>query len=150
MDSNILKGHSNDKLNGGLSDESNNIQNEGIRHTDYIYMINGNTMIISMNSELDHHLADEMRMIIDEVIDNRGVCDIIFDFCKINFMDSSGIGLIMGRYKKIRDKGKIYIVGANQSVQRILLISGLHKIVGILKDVNSAIRDIRRGDGINE
>ena len=113
-------------------------------------MINGNTMIISMNSELDHHLADEMRMIIDEVIDNRGVCDIIFDFCKINFMDSSGIGLIMGRYKKIRDKGKIYIVGANQSVQRILLISGLHKIVGILKDVNSAIRDIRRGDGINE
>lgn len=149
MESDILKGNSNDELAKRTNQESN-IRSDEIQHTDYIYMVNGHTMIISMNAELDHHLADEMRMVMDEVIDNRGVCDIIFDFSKVNFMDSSGIGLIMGRYKKIRNKGHIYVSGANQSVQRILLISGLHKIVGIFKDVNSAICDIRRGAGVNE
>ena len=42
-------------------------------------------------------------------------------------MDSAGIGLIMGRYKKIRDIGDICVVGINESIKRILLISGLHK-----------------------
>ena len=74
------------------------------------------------------------------------VQDIIFDFGKISFMDSSGIGLIMGRYKKLRDKGKIYVASANESIQRILLISGLHKLVGVCQDVNSAIWDIKRKD----
>ena len=56
---------------------------------------------------------------------------IVFDFTKVDFMDSAGIGLIMGRYKKVMDKGDITIVGVRESVKRILLISGLHKIVNI-------------------
>lgn len=52
--------------------------------------------------ELDHHLADEMRDVIDTIIEERGVRHLIFDFSKISFMDSSGIGLIMGRYKNCR------------------------------------------------
>ncbi len=123
-----------------------NTNEEEKTHTDYIYMVTGHTLVISLNAELDHHLADEMREIIDEVIEGRGVNDIIFDFGKISFMDSSGIGLIMGRYKKLRNKGKIYIASANESIQRILLISGLHKIVGVCQDVNSAICDIKRKD----
>lgn len=43
-------------------------------------------LVISMIAELDHHLADEMREVIDDVIDVRGVEDIIFDFSRINFM----------------------------------------------------------------
>ncbi len=56
---------------------------------------------------------------------------IVFDFTKVDFMDSAGIGLIMGRYKRVMDKGDITIVGVRESVKRILLISGLHKIVNI-------------------
>ena len=67
-----------------------------VRHTDYIYMVSDKMLVISMIAELDHHLADEMREVIDDVIDVRGVEDIIFDFSRINFMDSAGIGLIMG------------------------------------------------------
>ncbi len=128
-----------DKLNPNTNEDEKT-------RTDYIYMVTGHTMVISLNAELDHHLADEMREIIDEVIESRGVQDIIFDFGKISFMDSSGIGLIMGRYKKLRDKGKIYVASANESIQRILLISGLHKLVGVCQDVNSAIWDIKRKD----
>ena len=101
------------------------------KHTDYIYMVTGDRLVISMNAELDHHLAEEMRQVIDDVIDKRGVTHIVFDFTKVDFMDSAGIGLIMGRYKKVMDKGDITIVGVRESVKRILLISGLHKIVNI-------------------
>lgn len=48
-----------------------------VRHTDYIYMVSDKMLVISMIAELDHHLADEMREVIDDVIDVRGVDDII-------------------------------------------------------------------------
>lgn len=104
---------------------------EDLLHTDYIYMVDNDKLIIRMNAELDHHLADEMRAVIDGIIDERGVKHIVFDFTRVDFMDSAGIGLIMGRYKKIRDMGDITIIGVTESVRRILLISGLHKIVNI-------------------
>ena len=96
------------------------------KHTDYIYMVTGDRLVISMNAELDHHLADEMRDVID------------------TFMDSSGIGLIMGRYKKLQENGSISIAGANDSIQRIILISGLHKLVHTCKDVSQAAKNIEK------
>ena len=103
------------------------------KRTDYIYMVSKDRLLIRMNAELDHHLADEMREVIDEIIDMRGVRHVIFDFTKVEFMDSAGIGLIMGRYKKIGNKGDITISGVNESVKRILLISGLYKIVKVVE-----------------
>ena len=112
-----------------------------VRHTDYIYMVSDKMLVISMIAELDHHLADEMREVIDDVIDVRGVEDIIFDFSRI----SAGIGLIMGRYRKIHEKGRIYVAGAGEGISRILLISGLHKLVVVSSDVNDAAKKILEG-----
>ena len=96
------------------------------KHTDYIYMVTGDRLVISMNAELDHHLADEMRDVIDTIIEERGVRHLIFDFSKISFMDS------------------ISIAGANDSIQRIILISGLHKLVHTCKDVSQAAKNIEK------
>ena len=74
------------------------------------------------------------------------VKNIVFDFKDVSFMDSSGIGLIMGRYKKIRDNGDISVVGANESIKRILLISGLHKIVYIYDNLYDAVKKENRRD----
>ena len=133
MDDNMLLGKDNE-----LSEEMN--------RTDYIYMVSRRNLIISLNAELDHHLADEMREVIDEIIDERGVNRVIIDFSKVGFMDSVGIGLIMGRYKKIRDNGDISVVGANESIKRILLISGLHKIVYIYDNLYDAVKKENRRD----
>lgn len=133
MDDNMLLGKDNE-----LSEEMN--------RTDYIYMVSRRNLIISLNAELDHHLADEMREVIDEIIDERGVNRVIIDFSKVDFMDSAGIGLIMGRYKKIRDNGDISVVGANESIKRILLISGLHKIVYIYDNLYDAVKKENRRD----
>lgn len=110
---------------------------------DYIYMVTEEKIIIGLNADLDHHLAEEIRGIIDEVIIKRGVTNIIFDFSKISFMDSSGIGLIMGRYKQIRDVGKIAVAGANSSIKRILQISGLYKLVEEYDDVAAAAKGMQ-------
>ena len=104
-----------------------------VRHTDYIYMVSDKMLVISMIA------------VIDDVIDVRGVEDIIFDFSRINFMDSAGIGLIMGRYRKIHEKGRIYVAGAGEGISRILLISGLHKLVVVSSDVNDAAKKILEG-----
>ena len=133
MDDNMLLGKDNE-----LSEEMN--------RTDYIYMVSRRNLIISLNAELDHHLADEMREVIDEIIDERGVNRVIIDFSKVGFMDSAGIGLIMGRYKKIRDNGDISVVGANESIKRILLISGIHKIVYIYDIIYDAGKKENRRD----
>ena len=114
------------------------------KHTDYIYMVTGDRLVISMNAELDHHLAEEIRRKVDAVIRKEPVDEVEFDFSGTEFMDSAGIGLIMGRYKKLQENGSISIAGANDSIQRIILISGLHKLVHTCKDVSQAAKNIEK------
>ena len=63
---------------------------------------------------------------------SRRVKQVIFDFRETVFMDSAGIGMIMGRYKLMQSLGgKVTAIHVNQRVRRILLLSGIYKIVGI-------------------
>ena len=90
-----------------------------------------NCLYIQITEEIDHHTTEIIRRKMDNEITRFMPRKVVFDFSKVSFMDSAGIGLIMGRYKKVMDKGDITIVGVRESVKRILLISGLHKIVNI-------------------
>ena len=119
MDDNMLLGKDNE-----LSEEMN--------RTDYIYMVSRRNLIISLNAELDHHLADEMREVIDEIIDERGVNRVIIDFSKVGFMDSAGIGLLIGRYKFANMLGaRLEISNLTQSVRRIFEMSGILKLIPV-------------------
>ena len=103
-----------------------------IQHMDYIYMVNDNKLIIRMNAELDHHLAEEMRQVIDDVIDKRGVTHIVFDFTKVDFMDSAGIGLLIGRYKLAKMLGGVAeITNTSKSIEKVLEMSGITKIISL-------------------
>lgn len=110
---------------------------------DYIYMVTGDVLIVSLAADLDHHLAAELREVIDNIIDERRVHKVVFDFEKVTFMDSSGIGLIMGRYKKLGKPDKLVITGAGPAVRRILEISGLHKLVTLSESVNDAVKHLQ-------
>ena len=89
--------------------------------------------MIGLNTDLDHHLADEIREVIDEVVEERGIRSIIFDFSKVTFMDSSGIGIIIGRYRKISCfGGKVYAIHADERIRRILKASGMSSIIEVL------------------
>lgn len=87
-------------------------------------------LVIELNEELDHHNAELIRDEIDKQIEIEDKKYVVFDFNNVSFMDSSGIGVIMGRYRKVYYMGgRIYVVGINKILDRIFSMSGLYKIV---------------------
>ena len=103
----------------------------------------GSTLIVGIIGELDHHTAEYLRQKVDEEIIKAAIKNIVFDFSKVGFMDSSGVGAIMGRYKNIRKlNGKAAIINANAQIKRIFEMSGLTKIVGIYNNVDEAIKNM--------
>lgn len=92
--------------------------------------INNNCLLVTMGGELDHHSSEEAREKVDKFFERSGCRNIIFDFTRVTFMDSSGIGMIIGRYKNTEKCGGILsIVGMNDELSRIFHLSGLAKIV---------------------
>ena len=90
-------------------------------------------LVVTFSGELDHHTAKEVRENIDEAYDDKNARNIIIDLNDLNFMDSSGIGLLMGRYKLVsQNDGKLYIKNVSDRVEKILKMSGILKIVNII------------------
>jgi len=93
-----------------------------------------NCLMVRLPKEIDHHEAGMICEKADRFLMREDVCNVVFDFENTRFMDSSGIGVIMGRYRKIACfGGKVYAVHADSQIQRIFKISGLHKIVEVLE-----------------
>lgn len=108
-----------------------------------LFYVNGETLIINLPEELDHHVAGKIREQTDYLFTCKRVRNVIFDYSATSFMDSSGIGLIMGRYREVRYlKGNVYIVGINNKIARILEISGLYRVAKKAVDVEAALKII--------
>ena len=65
----------------------------------------GTTLVAKLNGELDHSCAAEIRERLDKEISTGGMKNLVMDFDMVDFMDSSGIGVLVGRYKRIRAMG---------------------------------------------
>lgn len=108
------------------------------------YEINQRCLIIRLNEELDHHNAVKIREKADKLIERNHIKHIIFDFSGSDFMDSAGIGVIMGRYKKvIFIGGKIAVVSVNSTIDRIFKLSGLYKIIEKYDTVELALQHLK-------
>lgn len=99
-----------------------------------------NTLVVRVKGELDMLVAEELRLEIDNRLDNNQVNNLIINLEKVSFIDSSGLGVIIGRYKKISaNSGKMYIVGAQPAVEKILFFSGINKLIPICKNEQDVI-----------
>lgn len=84
--------------------------------------------------ELDHHTAAEIRKSIDESIERLRPKLLTIDFSGVSFMDSSGIGLIMGRYNTMKlFGGEVEVQNPSPSIEKILKLSGIEKLAKIVK-----------------
>lgn len=93
-----------------------------------------NYLMIRMPEEIDHHKSSYISENADRFIVREKVDHVVFDFENTKFMDSSGIGIILGRYKKIACfGGKVFAINADDRIRHLLMISGLHKIVEIME-----------------
>lgn len=97
------------------------------------FRIIDNCLMVRLPEEVDHHRASYICEHADRFIMQDNVAHVVFDFEDTRFMDSSGIGIIMGRYRKISCfGGKVYAIHVDRQIQRMFTLSGLNKIVEVL------------------
>lgn len=104
------------------------------------------TLIVKISCELDHHTSDSLRRKVDSEIQRYLPKNVIFDFTGVRFMDSSGIGMIMGRYKNIkRYDGKTVMANVRPEIMRVFEISGITKIIPQYKSTAKALESMKGG-----
>lgn len=103
----------------------------------------GVTLIIGISGELDHHSAEYIRQKVDGEMIKASIKHIVFDFSKVSFMDSSGIGVIMGRYKNIRELGgKTAVANVKPQIRRIFEMSGMLKFIPVYDKLEDAVNQL--------
>lgn len=87
-----------------------------------------------LEGEIDHHTALPIRLQTDEKIENCRPQTVVLDFSDVTFMDSSGIGLVMGRYKLLSELGgDLEVTGLSDNSYRVMRLAGLDRIAVIKK-----------------
>ena len=89
-------------------------------------------VIAYLNGEIDHHSAKGIRTKIDGAVGEQSPSLLVLDFSGVSFMDSSGIGLVMGRYKLIHSiGGTLHVVNVSPSAYKIMTLAGLQNLATI-------------------
>lgn len=99
------------------------------------------TLIIAMKGELDHFASDNIKEEINKRLTYQNYLNIIFNFYGVSFMDSSGIGMLIGRYREVDMRGgRIAACCINRELMRIFDISGIKNIIRIFDSVEEALK----------
>ena len=98
----------------------------------FTYEADGQALIIHLPKELDHHNCRNLKYETDLLMEENYINKIVFDFSNTEFMDSSGVGLLMGRYRAMgMRKESIRATGVSRHIDRLLHLSGLHRYIEI-------------------
>ena len=99
-----------------------------------IYNEKDKQLIFKINSDIDECYSQKIRRKLDNEIERYMPKEVIFDFCNVSFMDSAGIGLLIGRYKLVNMLGgKTKVININMQIRKIFEMSGLLKIITEVK-----------------
>lgn len=100
-----------------------------MREQNFTYEAKAQSLIVHLPKELDHHNCKNLRYDTDLILAEHCISKIIFDFTKTEFMDSSGIGVLLSRYKQMeRSGGNIVLYGVKAQAERILSIGGIFRL----------------------
>lgn len=103
------------------------------------YEADEHTLTIFLSGEIDHHRAAAVRHSADELIDRFSPKQVILDFSRITFCDSSGIAIVLGRYKKMKELGgEVILCNLPKQADTIFRLANIQKLV-----------KIKERDGIN-
>lgn len=101
------------------------------------------TLLVRLGGDLDLGVADQLRKTLDNQLDEKKIKNLILNLNRVTFIDSSGLGVILGRYKRLANQGgKVILVGAQPQVKRILELSGLLQIMEDYPDEPKALSKI--------
>lgn len=98
-----------------------------------------NALVVNLVGEIDQYAAAELKQRIDLEIESSSKKNLIINLFDVTLMDSSGIGLIVGRYKAVRSLGgSLVLCGAIPSVRKMIELSGIGKIVKSYNNISEA------------
>ncbi|HOB87261.1 MAG TPA: anti-sigma F factor antagonist [Bacillota bacterium] len=107
-----------------------------------------NYLLVRLKGELDHHSSARLRQEIEEKMQQSGCRNIIFNLEGLTFMDSSGVGLLLGRFRQVREMGgQMAICHVPRTVYKVLEISGIPKIVSMFDREEEALLYLGQGPG---
>lgn len=100
----------------------------------------GEALIVRLKGELDHHTAESLKSKMEKALEQSDCHHIILSMKDLSFMDSSGLGVILGRYKQIKGRGgQMVVCDVNTSVYKLFEMSGMFKIMAVEQDENGAL-----------
>ena len=98
------------------------------------YEKRGESLIVHVRGEIDHHSAVEVRTGIDERILNERAARVLLELSAVDFMDSSGLGLIMGRFALVKQYGgTLCVLDPSPAVLKMMRLAGMERMVNVLK-----------------
>lgn len=108
------------------------------------FQVTDDIMVVSVSGELDHHHAAKLREDIDDAMSAFHCKYLVLDLEKVSFMDSSGIGVVLGRYNKVLQKGgRLAIAGCSEYVEKILFMAGVFSVIEHVKNADEAVWGFR-------
>lgn len=109
-----------------------------------IFSVSEDILIAGIKGEVDHHSAAPLRNTIDRSMKAFGCKHLVLDFAGVQFMDSSGIGVVLGRYKKlVKSGGSVCISGCSSYIKKVLEMADVFSIIPNAADTGSAIERIK-------
>jgi len=110
---------------------------KGMENMKISHFIEEKILLVELNEELDHHTQEKIRKRVDYEVQRFMPKKLVFDFKCVNFMDSAGIGFLIGRYKKVRIYGgQVEIMNVSEKIKKIFSMSGILKIMTIIEKNN--------------
>lgn len=104
------------------------------------------TLMVRLFGEIDHHCAEDVRKRVEGQLEKIKGKNIIFIFDEVSFMDSSGIGMVLGRYKKTKSLGGTTVMcGAKEKVLEVFRLSGMLKMIPCYKSLEDALHCLEGG-----
>ena len=109
----------------------------------YKFDVRENVLIVRLSGELDHHEAELLRSEWKQMMYQNPVKHVIVNLDAMTFMDSSGLGVILGRYKEILQLGgEMVVCSISPSIKRLFEMSGIFKIVHLEENEEFALESL--------
>ena len=109
------------------------------------------TLVAEICGDIDHHTANYFRGEIDKAIRSHNPLTLILDYSQVTFMDSSGIGLVMGRYKIMSEMdGEVIVASPPAYIRKVLQLAGIHRLTKIVTDIAPYIQEKKADQEQNE
>lgn len=106
-----------------------------------------NCLIVKLSGELDMASVDKFRKVVIPKLENNNLDFLLLNLTEVNFIDSTGLGAILGRYRVLAKRdGGVLLVGMKPQVERIFSLSGMLKIMESYQDEKKALASLKKGE----